>query len=120
MKYLLSIYGEESQQASMTEEQMNEVMGEYFKYEQEIGKAGVKVAGEGLHPTMTAKTVQVQNGETVTTDGPFAETKEQLGGFYLVDVDSIDAAIEWAAKIPTAYMGGRVEVRECLVFDVPQ
>ena len=116
MKYLLSIYSDESQFASATEEQVNEVMGAFWKYEEEIGKAGVKLAGEGLHPTTMATTVRVQEGETVRTDGPFAKTTEQLGGFYLIDVDGLDAAIEWAAKIPTASMGGRVEVRPCQVF----
>ena len=84
-----------------------------------LNGAGVKVAGEGLQPTMTATTVQVADGKTVTTDGPFAETKEQLGGFYLLDVDDLDSAIEWAAKIPTAYMGGRIEVRPWTLFDTP-
>ena len=117
MKYMLSIYSDESQFASATEEQVNEVMGAFWKYDEELAKAGIKVAGEGLHPTMAAKTVHVHDGETVTTDGPFAETEEQLGGFYLIDVDGIDAAIAWAAKIPTASAGGRVEVRPCQVFE---
>ena len=117
MKYLLSIYADESQLASATEEQINALMGAFWKYEEELGKAGVKVAGEGLHPTTMAKTVQVQSGKTMTSDGPFAETKEQLGGFYLLDVGDMDAAIEWAAKIPTGSMGGRVEVRPCQVFE---
>ena len=119
MKYLCLIYSDESQMGSATEEQIEQVMGAYMQYEQEVSAAGVKLAGEGLQPTMTATTVQVADGKTVTTDGPFAETKEQLGGFYLLDVEDLDSAIEWAAKIPTAYMGGRVEVRPCMVFDLP-
>ena len=117
MKYLLSIFADESQLASATEEQINALMGAYWTYEEEISKAGVKVAGEGLQPTMMAKTVQVQSGKTIASDGPFADTKEQLGGFYLLDVGDMDAAIEWAAKIPTASMGGRVEVRPCQIFE---
>ena len=103
--------------ASATEEQINAVMQGFWKYEEELGKAGVKVAGEGLHLTTEAKTVQVQDGKTFTTDGPFAQTQEQLGGFYLLDVPDLNAAIEWAAKIPTASMGGRIEVRPCQVFE---
>ncbi len=119
VKYLCLIYDDESGFASATEEQINEVMGAYWKYEEEIGKAGIKVAAEALQPTMTATTVQVSDGKTITTDGPFAETKEQLGGFYLLDVEDLDAAIEWAAKIPTAYMGGKIEIRPIQEFDTP-
>jgi hypothetical protein len=73
------------------------------------------VAGDALQPTQTATTVRVQDGETLTTDGPFAETKEQLGGYYLIEADSLDEAIEWAGKVPGARHGS-VEVRPVMDF----
>ncbi len=119
MRFMLTIYGDESQMATASEEQIGQVMEAYFAYDAELTGAGAKVAGEGLHPTAMAKTVQVNDGNTVATDGPFAETKEQLGGFYLIDVADEAAAIEWAAKVPAAYMGGKVEVRAVQVFEQP-
>jgi len=74
------------------------------------------VSGEGLMPTAAATTVHVADGETVTTDGPFAETKEQLGGYYTIEAKDLDEAIGWATKIPTASMGGRVEVRPVMEY----
>ena len=102
---------------SPTEEQTKAVMDAYWAFESELDKAGAKLGGEGLFPTNTAKTVHINNGSTVTTDGPFAETKEQLGGFYLIDVKDEAEAIKWAAKIPTASMGGRVEVRPVMTYE---
>ena len=116
MKYICLIYADENGMASAPEESKS-VIDAYWKFEEDIGKAGIKVAGEGLQPTQSAKTVQVTDGQTVATDGPFAETKEQLGGFYLIEVKDEAEAIRWAAKIPTAAIGGRVEVRPCMVFD---
>ena len=100
MRFMLLIYGDESQMATMSGEQMGQVMEDYVTYDAALTGAGAKVAGEGRHPTSAAKTVQIQDGST--TDGPFAETKEQLGGFYLIDVADEAAAIEWAAKIPAS------------------
>jgi hypothetical protein len=77
---------------------------------------GIFVAGDGLYPTATATTVRVRDGERSVTDGPFAETKEQLGGFYVLDVKDLDEAIEWAAKIPGAQFGS-IEIRPVLVYD---
>jgi hypothetical protein len=77
---------------------------------------GVLLAGEGLYPTPTATTVRVRDGERAVTDGPFAETKEQLGGFFVLDCNDLDEAIDWAAKIPGAQIGS-VEVRPVMVFD---
>ncbi|HZE28928.1 MAG TPA: YciI family protein, partial [Gaiellaceae bacterium] len=88
----------------------------YMQYTKELQDSGALVAGDALEPTPTATTVRVRNDETLTTDGPFAETKEQLGGYYLVDVGSLDEALEWAAKIPGARHGS-VEVRPLMVFD---
>jgi len=116
MKYLCTIYGDESQWGNVTQEEMSEVMKAYFTFSEDAEKAGVLVAGEGLERTSAATTVRVRDGERVLSDGPFAETKEQLGGFYLLECDSLDEAIEWAAKIPGAATGS-VEVRPVLDYD---
>ena len=114
MKYLCTIYGDESQMANATPEQANQMMEAYGAFGQEAGDA--IVAGEGLQPTSTATTVRVRDGERMLTDGPFAETKEQLGGFYLLECASLDEAIELAAKIPGA-QSGSVEVRPVMNYD---
>jgi len=88
----------------------------YGALTQEMEQKGVLVAGDGLYPTATATTVRVRDGERDVTDGPFAETKEQLGGFYVLDVKDLDEAIEWAAKIPGSQVGS-VEIRPVMVFD---
>jgi hypothetical protein len=113
--YMLLIYDDPSAWQSMSEEQQNAVMGEYFAYTQELRDAGAFVAGDALQPTATAKSVRLRDGETLTTDGPFAETKETLGGYYLIDVETDEEAQEWAAKIPSARFG-TVEVRPVVVF----
>ena len=82
----------------------------YFSYGAEADAAGVVIGGDALHATSTATSVQVRNGKVITIDGPFAETKEQLGGFYLFDCDDLDQAIDWAAKIPHASTG-TIEIR---------
>jgi hypothetical protein len=114
MKYLCTIYGDESQMASATPEQVNEMLEAYGAFGQEAGDA--ILGGEGLQPTSTATTVRVRDGERMLTDGPFAETKEQLGGFYLLECNSLDEAIELAAKIPGAQFGS-VEVRPVMNYD---
>ena len=92
-------------------------MNAYWAFGGELKAAEVPVAaGEALHPTSAATTVRVRNGQTLTSDGPFAETKEQLGGFYILDVDNLDEAIKWASKIPDA-KGGSVEIRPLVVFE---
>ncbi len=120
MQYILLIYGNEEMRnqamAGMSEDEQNAEMGKWFAYTEELRQSGVHVAGEALHPTPTASTVMVPNGEPLVTDGPFAETKEQLGGFYIIDVPSKDVALEWAAKIPSAPYGP-VEVREVMTFE---
>ena len=88
----------------------------YWGFEDEVRKSGVHVAGEALHPITSATTVRVRDGKTLTTDGPFAETREHLGGFYLIDAKDLDDAIQWAAKIPTA-ASGSVEVRPVVLFE---
>ena len=117
MQYMLLIYDSEDTWTSMSEEERNAVMGEYFAYTEALKRSGKYVAGDALQPTDTAKSVRVRDGETRTTDGPFAETKEILGGYYLVDVESADEALEWAAKIPSARFG-TIEVRPIVVFPV--
>ncbi len=116
MQYLLMIYTNEQQEAQRTPEENEAVMGEYYAFTNEVRQAGVMVAGEALHPTTTATTVRVRNGQTTSTDGPFAETKEQLGGYYLLDCQNLDEAIRWAAKIPGAREGS-IEIRPVMVFE---
>jgi hypothetical protein len=110
MQYMLLIHDVEADWADRSEDEQHAVMREYLDFTDELRESGAYVAAAQLQPTSTATTVQVQDGETITTDGPFAETKEQLGGYYLIDVETPDEAIEWAAKIPSARFG-KVEVR---------
>jgi hypothetical protein len=109
MQYMLLIYSGDAPEKwnSLSEDEQNAIMGEYFAISQSPGVTG----GNQLQPVETATTVRVDNGSTLTTDGPFAETKEALGGYYLVDADNLDAALEVAARIPAARLGGAVEVR---------
>ncbi len=107
MKYALLIYDVPGAWESLSDEGTNAVMGEYFAVSQEPGVVG----GEQVHPVETATTVRVKAGEALTTDGPFADTKEFLGGFYLLEADNLDGAIEVASRIPAARMGGSVEIR---------
>src|SRR3954452_18993133 len=110
MRYLLTIYGDESQSATMTPEDGAAMMNAYNEFGRQVEEGGAFVSGAGLQPTPTATTIRVRDGERLITDGPFAETKEQLGGFYLLECKDLDEAIEWAAKIPGAQHGS-VEVR---------
>jgi hypothetical protein len=104
------IYGSGDAWETLTPEQQQEIGAKYFAFTEELQSAGKMVAGDALQPTSTATSVRVRAGETLTTDGPFAETKEVLGGYYLIDVDTLDEALEWAAKIPGA-AHGTIEVR---------
>lgn len=110
MRYLLLIHEDESRFETLSEQEAGEFLGEYGKYSAELEAAGAFQASERLRPIATATTVRVRNGETLTTDGPFAETKEQLGGFYMIDAKDLDEALAWAAKIPSARYGS-IEVR---------
>ena len=116
MKYLCTIYDDESQWINATPEEMGAVMAAYNAFTEGARAAGVVAGGEGLEPTSSATTIRVRDGERVLSDGPFAETKEQLGGYYLLECDSLDEAIEWAAKIPGAATGS-VEVRPVMDYD---
>ena len=115
MQYLMLLYGDEAMDANMSKAEMDAWMGEWFAYDKAIREAGISTAGEALHPTSTATTVRVREGKPVSTHGPFAETKEQLGGFYVLNCESLDQAIEWAAKCPGARVGS-VEVRPIMNF----
>ncbi len=109
MQYMLQIYtnGTMATYESLSEEDKQGITSEYLAISAEPGVNG----GAQLQPTATATTVRVQDGRTLTTDGPFPETKEALGGYFLFEADDLDAAIELAARIPAARMGSAVEVR---------
>ena len=113
MQFMLTIYGDESAWDELPPGEEREMMQAYRDFGREA--AGVIVSGNALHPVASATTVRVRDGERLLTDGPFAETREQLGGYYVVDVADIDEAIGWAAKIPGAATGS-VEVRPIMVF----
>ena len=115
MRYLLLIYTPEKEQAKMTPAQQQDMMDGYNKFTEDLMGAKAMLGGDALQPTTTATTVRVRGGKTATTDGPFAETKEQLGGFYLVEAKNLDAAVKWAAKIPGAKHGA-IEVRPIMDF----
>jgi hypothetical protein len=115
VNYLLLIYGEESTQAP-SQDEIDQVMGEYWAFEKAVADAGVKVGGAALQPSQTATTVRVKDGERVVTDGPFAETREVLGGYYLLDVPDLDEALEWAGRCPGSKYGS-VEVRPVMEFE---
>jgi hypothetical protein len=118
MRYLCLIYDDEKKVATMPENESNAFMGEYFAFTDGIKQSGHYLAGEALQPVLTATTVRVRNGKVGTTDGPFAETKEQLGGFYMIEARDLNDAIQVAAKIPSAKIGS-VEVRPIVEFDQP-
>ncbi len=109
MQYVLLIYADEARSEfdGLSEDEQRALMAEYYAISELPGNVG----GAQLQPAATATTVRIENGRTLTTDGPFAETKEVLGGFYLFEADDLDAALEVAAKIPAARHGGAVEVR---------
>ena len=115
MKYLCLIYDEERKWAEMPKEESDAMMGEYFAFTEGVRASGQYLAGEALQPVETATTVRVRNGRVSTTDGPFAETKEQLGGFYLIEARDLNDAIQVAAKITSARIGS-IEVRPVVDF----
>ena len=110
MQYIFLIYGDESAWGSASPEEQAKNMQEWVDYTQFLKDKGYHIAGDALHPTSDATTVRVRDGKTITTDGPFAETKETLGGFYLVEAADLDEAISYAAMIPGA-RHGCIEVR---------
>jgi hypothetical protein len=119
MRYMLLIYGDESHWASLSEEEIQADMAKWYAYTEEMQTAGVSTQGEALQPTATATLVRAKNGEPIVTDGPFAETKEQLGGYYMLNVGDLDEAIKWANKCPAAPVG-TIELRPIQEFpDAP-
>ena len=116
MEYMLLIYQDESTQAEMDPSEREKMWAAYGEYTKALEEAGVLRAGQPLQPIATATTVRVRDGRTATTDGPFAETKEQLGGYYLMECKDLDEAIEYASRIPSARYGS-VEVRPIWQFE---
>jgi len=116
VKYLLTIYSEERGWGDVSPDDAKATMAAYEAFGREATEAGAMLGGEGLEPTSAATSVRVRDGERVVTDGPFAETKEQLGGFYLLECKNLDEAIAWAAKIPGASTG-TVEVRPVMNYE---
>ena len=114
MKYMVLIYGSEAHWAAQSPEEMEKAMGAYFAYSEALTKAGKLVAGDELHPVATAKSVTVRSDGVRVVDGPYVDTKEQFGGYYLIDVADEAEAIEWASKCPGAQHGG-VELRPVVV-----
>jgi hypothetical protein len=115
MQYMLLIAADEAGMAYASEEEGRAIMGAYMAYTQAMKEAGVLRAGDALQPTSTATTVRVRDGKTQVLDGPYAEAKEQLGGYYLIDVPDLDAALSWAAKCPGASTG-TMEVRPVMTM----
>ena len=116
MQYLLLIYQSEAELAKIDAAGRKAMTGEYGAFTQSIVQSGHFKAGDGLQPTTTATTVRVRDGKTLTTDGPFAETREQLAGYYMVEAKDLDTALAIAARIPGAKTGA-VEVRPIMVYD---
>jgi hypothetical protein len=115
MQYMFLIYSEPGAGPEMGSDEHQAEMQQWFAYTAALGEAGVLVRGDALHGTEAATTVRVRDGGALHTDGPFAETKEALGGYYLVDVPTLDDALAWAAKVPNAGYGS-IEVRPVVDF----
>lgn len=110
MKYVLLIYGDEREWTSLSQEEMEKMYAEHGAYSEALVKAGVMRGGAELKPVSTATSIKFANGKPRTVDGPFAETKEQLGGYYLIETENLEQAIEWAEKMP-GMTSGTVEIR---------
>jgi hypothetical protein len=119
MRYLCLIYENEKAFETLPPAESEAIMGEYFQFTDDIRKNGKYVAAEALHPTASATTVRVRNGKVSTTDGPFMETKEQLGGFYLIEATDLNDAIQVASRIPSARHGS-IEIRPVVDFSAEQ
>lgn len=115
MQYLLMIYRNDAEFVKMDPEARQKMTAEYGAFTQSIIQSGHFKAGDGLQPSTTATTVRVRDGKTLTTDGPFAETREQLGGYYLIEAKDLDTAIGIAARIPQA-RDGAIEVRPVMIY----
>lgn len=115
MEYMILIYVDPASYADMTEEQGNQEMAEYFALGPSFRERAYQVTGEALHPVETATTVRLRDGKVMLTDGPFAETKEHLGGYYLIDCKDLDEAIEFAKSVPDVRRGS-IEIRPVVDF----
>jgi hypothetical protein len=113
MQFMMLLYADEASYSKMSPEEMKQAMAGFAQYNRDLASAGVLKHGEPLKPSHTARTLRMKQGKVVGTDGPFAESKEQLGGYYVLEVRSEQEAIEWASRCPVLY-GGTVEVRELL------
>ena len=113
MQYMLLIYTDEQAWQRLSDEERKSITREYFAYADGLREAGAYVTGAPLEPTSAASSVRVRDGRELVTDGPFAETKEQLGGYFLIEAESLDAAIDWAGKLPSVRYGS-IEVRPVL------
>ena len=118
MQYMLLIYDNEKIWNDLPKEESDKLFGEYMQFTNDIKASGHLRAGDALQPVATATTVRVRQGKTQTTDGPFAETKEQLGGYYLIEAKDLDEAVKIAAKIPSAKLGS-IEIRPVMNFNPP-
>jgi hypothetical protein len=118
MQYLLLIYGNEAHLATMSESEVNKILQEYMDYSKSLAQSGHLRGANELNLVSTAKTVRVRDKKELVTDGPFAETKEQLGGYYLVEAKDINEALKLAARIPSARWGS-IEVRPIIAHDLP-
>jgi len=117
MQYMALIYADENSWSSLSEDERSQVVGRYQALAEEARAAGVMVGGDELGPTRDATTVRVREGQTLVVDGPYAEAKEALGGYFLLECDTMDEALDWAARIP-AVEHGAVEVRPVYVDPV--
>jgi hypothetical protein len=117
MKYMLVLIGDEDQWQNLSEDEASQAMKAYEDYSSQLIEAGAFVSGEGLQPSSTATSLRLVDGERVLTDGPFAETKEQLGGFYVLDCKNLDEALDWAEKCPAAAAGGTIEIRPVMDYE---
>ena len=118
MRYLCLIYSDESQWPKLPKSDVEQMMKEYGAFDETAKKSGHYIRGDRLRPTSDATTVRIRNGKMSTTDGPFAETKEQLGGYYLVEAKDLDEAVDIAARIPSARWGA-IEVRPIIPHPIP-
>jgi hypothetical protein len=118
MKYMLLIYDEDQRRAKMTDDDRRQMIGEYMEFTRSIQASGNYQAGSQLQPAATATAVRIRDGKRLVTDGPFAETREQLGGYYLVEAKDLDEAISLAARIPSARLG-TIEVRPLVQTGAP-
>ncbi|MDA0232613.1 MAG: YciI family protein [Chloroflexi bacterium] len=116
MRFALLIYSTEADRSNLSEQDVRQNLGEWFAYTEDLQKSGKMLAGDALMPVSTAHTVRIQAGQATVTDGPFAETKEQFGGFYIVEANSWEEAAESAKKMPIVE-GGSVEVRPLMEFE---